>query len=1138
MRKFLLFTVLQLFALGAFAQCVDFENETPNPGPNYPNPPSNWSTIDCNYDFRQETGGNIYLEVRDGSGASYIYNNVDFTGDLSAQNCQSLCYDANYLNPGNGANAGTYRNSIFIYSGGTTPQSAPLCARFILNTPVNAGSGWNTFCPPLDFCTGTLPFDGVGYWEWVNSTNFNNTGSTCTDWSNLITNVTGIAFYIDRGGSPSEIWGLDNFCLTDTTCYNDKMFSTCFYTDFTDPTANDYNEYGYAGLQKQDGSFFVFGETQNRGIFGPGNVTDDDFLRANIDQLGVVTPINDYIHTYDPANIRYNDHFLLQMNPPFSTVSSSTIAFSNYHETGTPNHDIQITFLEPDDICIERTLDWTTSPNSSEFVRDVIQASNGDVVILGECYDNASSNIRRPFLYGMDLAENDFGNQKLNLFGQGLADVSVKAITEFTDGSGSRRYAITGGVDDRVLLFFTADDQLNLSGTYELYDIDNDPNTTEEAIDIAFSPQDNSFIITGTIYQPGSSNPGGPITLPSQYLFITKLDLNGFVQWTQIVNLSGGDETVHQLHLNDQQEITLTGNCKFPQLIAGNLRNDVSYLLKADQSGNIRWAYTYENAEGNQVNDLTYCTDQGYLLTGSCWTNYEDPNGGPFLSYLQNHDVWVVKTDSVGQLGPNADVCVEPIGFSVNFVDYSSEIRDMNGDEIIFEGIDYPNYECTPYVHEQEICAQYCPPPPNDTCDVFSTHTETVTDSCCVISLDLMNNMTTMHQIEVRILNPPSSPTTSTYFDVFNTITPYTVTQLSPTQLLIEDPTGAPIPSGVLNDYLEFCLADSTNTAPSQTIRIFYKNIFGLSFSGCFDDITIECPIEQEEPCYELVVDTLICNELPGIYDLCFTVTNNDILDSLEFVNFTSSDVIFFPNQVQFTPPIAPGASGPQVCVQIWDNSGLPLPRQISFSHDAHDKAYEYCCLGDSIDITLPNCCEPCVPDWVMVSPDSLGADSCCFALDFNIDCPLSLTELQVQSITPGVTINNVVLGGPGAANWTLSSNSTSATLNPAGMPTAAVGFYDDLLSFCLDDSLGIGLQEVIVSYIGSNGLGGDSILCQDTLQFNCEIDTDCIEIVQDSVYCDDQGNYFLDFCVTNVSNPPFSANELVIDYTSASGLI
>jgi hypothetical protein len=350
---------------------------------------------------------------------------------------------------------------------------------------------------------------------------------------------------------------------------------------------------------------------------------------------------------------------------------------------------------------------------------------------------------------------------------------------------------------------------------------------------------------------------------------------------------------------------------------------------------------------------------------------------------------------------------------------------------------------------------------------------------------------------------------------------------------------GGPIPTGTLSNYFEFSLGDTLGTATSDQIREFHMNAFGVPFSGCFDDYTIDCPIEPDI-CYEVIVEDVSCTEFTGVFDFCFSVKNNDIVDSLAYVTFNAagSGVNFSPNQVQFSPPIAPGATSSVVCIQINDPTGLPLPRQITVSHDAHDRLYEFCCLGDSLDIVLPNCCEPCVPDWVVVSPDSLGADSCCFALDFNIECPLSLKQLRVESITPGVEINNVSLGGVGASNWNLTTTNTTAVLDPNGFPTAPVGFYDDLLNFCLNDTVGVPLQEVIVSYIGCTPLGGDTILCQDTLQFNCEIDTDCIEIVEDFVYCDDMGNYFLDFCVQNTSNPPFNANELVINYTSASGLV
>ena len=922
-------------------------------------------------------------------------------------------------------------------------------------------------------------------------------------------------------------------------CYNDKLFSSCFYTDIENPNANDFNEYAYAGHQKQDGTFFLFGETQNRGVFTPSNVTDDYFLRANLDDFGNVQPIADYVHTNTDAAIRYDDHIMLEMNPPFTTVTSPMIVFSNSQETGTPNHDIQVTFFETDVDCIESTLNWTMSPNSSEFTKDVIQASSDDLIVLGECYDHATPNVRRPFLFGFDITGNQFANKKLNLIapdGSDLGDITVNAITEFTDGSGNQRYAVVGKINNRVL-FFELDANLNLIGPYQWFDIDNDPVTQEEAIDIAFDPQDNSLVITGTIFQPLT-----PTTQPYMRIFVSKLNLQGLVQWTNMYNIPGGGENVREMHLNERGQIAIVGSCEIPEgfVLVGAPRNDISYLLKTDRDGNFLLANKYDNAAGNQPFDLEYCIDKGYLLTGSCWRNYPDPNGGPLQSVLQNHDIWTVKTDSLGLLGPDAETCVTPTDVVLINPDYTREINEIWEEEIDFEGGNY-DYNCISYVHEQEICTQYCPLPPNEICAISSTFTQTQTDSCCVVSLDLTNNMTAAYQIRIEIKDPdlpPVTPTT-TYFDWTSTTAPFCIVPQSSNEVIVEMCSGAPLPTGLSTDYFEFCLADSLGTAPSQEIRLTYLNTFGLPFAGCVEEFEVECPV-VEEPCYELIVDTVRCAELPGVFDLCFTVKNNDILDSLAFVSFNagSSGVLFSPNQVSFSPPIAPGATSSIVCVQIFDPTGLPLPRQITIGHDAHDRLYEYCCLGDSLDIVLPNCCEPCVPDWVVVSPDSLGADSCCFALDFRVGCPLSLKQLRVESITPGVEINNVVLGGPNATDWNLSTTNTTAVLNPNGTPTAASGFYDDLLNFCLNDTVGVPIQEVVVSYIGCTPLGADTILCQDTLQFNCEIETDCIEIVEDFVYCDEMGNYFLDFCVKNVSNPSFHANELVINNLGSSGLV
>jgi len=1122
MKNPLMLLLFSFITVWSFAQqnCLDFENETPNLNAGYTLPIGSWNCINCLYDYKQDAvTGSIYLEAFDQSGGSWIYNNTDFTGDLSnANECQTFCYDINYLQ--SGTNLPFYTNSIYLYSGGTDPQSATLCARYILNTPVNAGNGWTTTCLPLDLCNGgvTLPFNTLGYWQWYTSGNSSNVGANCNDWNTLIQNVSGLAFFVDRGSEQSEQWGYDNFCLIDTTCYNNKTFSSCTHTDPIEPLLNDHNESAYGGIQTDDGEYFIFGETANRNLPGENNPSEY-LLYTSLDAIGNVNAPSNYVYSEEPATLGYTDHFVVDMDPVFASEPVPYVVFTNYQEVGTFNKDIQITFLDESD-CVTSVIDWPDSPNISEVAKDAIQASNGDLIILGEWNDVAPVTQRHPFLYGFTIPGSSFGNSYLNYIdasGSSTINVDARAICEYSAPGVSREFKITGQIDDN-LLFQTLNSNLAPTGVYNWYDIDNNSSTNDIGIDIVFDAVNDEFLIAGNVIPDGV---GG---INNEKVFLTRINMSGQVVWTKIFNIPGGGEVVEEMHLNDKGEIAITGSCERALFTQGGTRDDISYLLKTNTDGNLIFTNKYFNAEGNEVQDLQYCIDEGYLLTGSCWTNVFMSE--PFPNTTQNHDIWTVKTDSLGNISENGLDCVTPVDVVVTEPTSNQGVNESWPSDFELDGANY-DYICTPFVHNQEICEQYCPPPPGpDTlCDITSTLDYLQNDTCCVVTLDLVNNMYGAHKVQVDIINPGTA-----YFDWTQTSTPFCSTRPSPSSVIIERCNNTPLPIGTSADYLSFCMADSFNTSGLQTLKVTYLDSLCQPIDMCMDTLEVECEISSiEEDCYEVLIDTIYCDTIPGLFNLCLRVKNNGVTNGLSWLDLASSNISFLPSsQVGFSPPVQIGNTSPQVCIQLFDFSGLSLPRDIKIDQAAHDSLYQYCCNDlDSLCVTLPNCCDPCLSPWVAL--DTLSSDSCCYALDITVDCPLTMTKVVLESLTPGVLIGSAFVGGSCAPNWNIGPfNQQFATYTPVG-GTAPVGFCDNLISFCLDDTLGVPLQQVAVHYITMDNLGQEITACSDTMDFNCSQDIDCLQITHDSVYCDANGDYFLDFCVKNTSNPAFNADQLVM---------
>lgn len=219
MRKYICFAGLLLVVSNLFAQnnCSDFDNvQTTNllgqigTNAQIGNGFGNWmqrcSQMGVYNDINSLNGTN-YLFLNDvgcSNGGSIVWNSIDYSGNWIA-NASCLCYDFNVIRNGN--NKPPPPSILTIYNG-ADPLSSTLSATFVLNSPIIEGSGWYSICPPIALSddVGNLPSNNLGFWR------INNNG-TAGDWDTLITNVGGIMFSVDIGGSPTEQYGIDNICF-------------------------------------------------------------------------------------------------------------------------------------------------------------------------------------------------------------------------------------------------------------------------------------------------------------------------------------------------------------------------------------------------------------------------------------------------------------------------------------------------------------------------------------------------------------------------------------------------------------------------------------------------------------------------------------------------------------------------------------------------------------------------------------------------------------------------------------------------------------------------------------------------------------------------------------------------------------
>lgn len=220
MKKIKLFTVLLFITVLSFSQnCITFTNDSPL---------NNWRGSFINQ-LSYETDGTHgnYLYFVDGSGPSYVGNNVDFSGNwIKKYPNDCLCFDYKVdWNAQYGSNAGSVPK-LTIYTGNPVNGawgnvSNNVRAAFSGNTsnPNIQDDVWGNYCLPIKKAeNGQLPSNQFGIWKIYGPGAGNElTGNAAVSaWNNLIENVTGLILTADYNSTPSEKVSFDNFCATCT----------------------------------------------------------------------------------------------------------------------------------------------------------------------------------------------------------------------------------------------------------------------------------------------------------------------------------------------------------------------------------------------------------------------------------------------------------------------------------------------------------------------------------------------------------------------------------------------------------------------------------------------------------------------------------------------------------------------------------------------------------------------------------------------------------------------------------------------------------------------------------------------------------------------------------------------------------
>jgi len=247
--------------------CTDFNSGT-NEG---------WNPLASNISISNPNtlDGTDYLRIRDASGASWTYNTSTYPTNLINLEGNCLCFDYKVFNDGVSGTAVNLNPIITIFQG-ANPNSGGVRATFrATSITITENSDWVHVCAPITGCSGaTLPSNAQGSWTMAS-------GLDCTDWNNLLSNVSGFAFWIDVSGSSAqtEIVGVDNICIQECDIDVGQEGETDYCCD------SDINEIKNGNFEGGNSGFTSSYSVGSNSLYG--TVPGQYYVGTNADGLAI-----------------------------------------------------------------------------------------------------------------------------------------------------------------------------------------------------------------------------------------------------------------------------------------------------------------------------------------------------------------------------------------------------------------------------------------------------------------------------------------------------------------------------------------------------------------------------------------------------------------------------------------------------------------------------------------------------------------------------------------------------------------------------------------------------------------------------------------------------------------------------------
>ncbi len=693
-----------------------------------------------------------------------------------------------------------------------------------------------------------------------------------------------------------------------------------------------------------------------------------------------------------------------------------------------------------------------------------------------------------------------------------------------------------------------------------IFDVDGNPNTADPAKRIQY--ENSIFYIAG---ETGSSlNPSisGKIWL-GEFQFNDQFQTNP--NWLKIYeNIPDKKESLTDMSIRDER-CYLTGQTGVWDQVAptiSDLVNPKAYVLEVDAEGNPLWSKEYyeDQATTSYINDLEFYCGAIYGV-GGCWDNVFDFASATYST--ANRDWYRNKTTPVGEL--LGEKCHHDIAFEVIDVQVPIEFAQPQPygeclEANILQGYAEDLICVADCCEEDGLCPADCDP--RDSLNI-TTGVDPLTGVLTACGVGNIDPFWTL------INNPPlpgcTNPLIPATGDAFlvnhnNLAIPNWVNQTGATVIAPYD-GGCDLNFGCNNPINSagqrvpyvfertFCVCDNDEVAINLTLEgddRVYLELWNISTNALLDT----------SPTYiwsgTATVNWNIAHSLPiGTYAIrAYLVNTNSTTLGMSVVGSVTSltgrptiinDNICCTNNTVNVRKIIDNdcngvfssgdALGTGWTFELYDATGTTL-LQTDVTDINGELFFNGVDVGTYQVVEIPqagftpfgsgtqtitvspgsfnvlefyNCPEPIVNkcDSIQTSftPVQNPADYCCF--DIRID---NLEDQCFTNITftplGGVQFSSWNLNDP--FNWTFASASSgSIDLVSLGGPFIPSGTYVPL-SFCLDNYTTTP-QQVLVQWFAADGT-----VCEEILEFEC---SGCIEIIQDTLTCDDSGyKYTFDF--------------------------